>query len=147
MNLRAAFAPVCLVLAFAVSGCTRDTAGNPATGGARVLGEGTSMTAPLPSAPAKRVYVQNFALDAEATEPRQGLIPRPRLFQQLTGEDPATHAQRVVDQMAAAVKQAEALVSLRVRKATAGTFRRPAAKATLGLSSSLAARFGSGKSR
>ena len=53
----------------------------------------------------------------------------------------------VVDQMAAAVKQAEALVSLKVRKATAGTFRRPAAKPTLGLPSSLAAQFGSGKAR
>jgi len=48
----------------------------------------------------------------------------------------------VVDQMAAAVKQAEALVSLRVRKATAGTFRRPAAKATIGLAPTLADRFG-----
>jgi Asp/Glu/hydantoin racemase len=47
----------------------------------------------------------------------------------------------VIDQMAAAVKQAEALVSLRVRKATAGTFRRPAAKPTIGLSPALAARF------
>lgn len=47
----------------------------------------------------------------------------------------------VVDQMAAAVKQAEALVSLRVRKATAGTFRRPGAKPTLGLPDGLAARF------
>lgn len=49
----------------------------------------------------------------------------------------------VVDQMAAAVKQAEALVSLRVRKATAGSFRRPAAKATIRLTPSLAERFGS----
>ena len=48
----------------------------------------------------------------------------------------------VVDQMAAAVKQAEALVSLRVCKATAGTFRRPAAKATIGLAPTLADRFG-----
>jgi allantoin racemase len=48
----------------------------------------------------------------------------------------------VVDQMGAAVKQAEALVSLRVRKATVGTFRRPAAKPTLGLPSALARRFG-----
>lgn len=48
----------------------------------------------------------------------------------------------VVDQMAAAVKQAEALISLRVCKATAGTYRRPAAKPTLGLPASLAARFG-----
>jgi allantoin racemase len=47
----------------------------------------------------------------------------------------------IVDQMAAAVKQAEALVTLGVRKATAGTFRRPDAKATIGLPESLAARF------
>ena len=47
----------------------------------------------------------------------------------------------VVDQMAAAIKQAEALASLRVCKATAGTFRRPAAKPTLGLAPGLAARF------
>jgi Asp/Glu/hydantoin racemase len=46
----------------------------------------------------------------------------------------------VVDQMAAAVKQAEALVALGCRKATVGTFRRPAAKATLGLPEALAAR-------
>jgi allantoin racemase len=41
--------------------------------------------------------------------------------------------------MAAAVKQAEALVTLGVRKPTAGTFRRPGAKATMGLPEALAA--------
>ncbi|MCT9069927.1 aspartate/glutamate racemase family protein [Cupriavidus gilardii] len=46
----------------------------------------------------------------------------------------------VVDQMAAAVKQAEGLVALNTRKATAGTFRRPDAKPTLGLPDALAAR-------
>ncbi|MBR1087059.1 Asp/Glu/hydantoin racemase [Bradyrhizobium manausense] len=46
----------------------------------------------------------------------------------------------VVDQVVAAVKQAEALVALRLRKATAGTFRRPAAKPTIGLAGALAAR-------
>lgn len=46
----------------------------------------------------------------------------------------------VVDQMAAAVKQAEALVALGLRKASAGTFRRPDAKPTLGLPEALAAR-------
>jgi allantoin racemase len=45
----------------------------------------------------------------------------------------------VVDQIAAAVKQIEALVTLRPRKATAGTFRRPAAKDTIGLAPALAA--------
>ncbi len=46
----------------------------------------------------------------------------------------------VVDQIAAAVKQIEALVTLKPRKATAGTFRRPGAKDTIGLSQALAAR-------
>jgi Asp/Glu/hydantoin racemase len=46
----------------------------------------------------------------------------------------------VVDQMAAAVKQAEALVTLGVGKPTAGTFRRPDAKATVGLPEPVAAR-------
>jgi Asp/Glu/hydantoin racemase len=46
----------------------------------------------------------------------------------------------VVDQMAAAVKQAEALVTLGVRKPIAGTFRRPDAKETIGLPEPLAAR-------
>ncbi len=46
----------------------------------------------------------------------------------------------VVDQMGAAVKQAEALVALRVRKAVAGTFRRPDAKPTVGLAQALADR-------
>jgi allantoin racemase len=46
----------------------------------------------------------------------------------------------VIDQVIAAVKQAEALVTLRLRKATAGTFRRPDAKPTTGLADALAAR-------
>jgi allantoin racemase len=46
----------------------------------------------------------------------------------------------VVDQMAAAIKQAEALIALGYRKAVAGTFRRPDAKPTIGLPESLAAR-------
>ena len=46
----------------------------------------------------------------------------------------------VVDQVVAAVKQAEALVALRPRKATAGTFRRPPAKPAAGLPAALAGR-------
>jgi Asp/Glu/hydantoin racemase len=46
----------------------------------------------------------------------------------------------VIDQVVAAVKQAEALGALRLRKATAGTFRRPNAKPTVGLAAALAAR-------
>lgn len=45
----------------------------------------------------------------------------------------------VVDCVEAAVKQAEALVTLAPRKATAGTFKRPAAKSSIGLPQSLAA--------
>jgi allantoin racemase len=46
----------------------------------------------------------------------------------------------LVDPIGAAVKQAEALVTLAPRKAVAGAFRRPAAKPTRGLSEKLAAR-------
>jgi allantoin racemase len=46
----------------------------------------------------------------------------------------------VVDQVAAAVKQAEALLALRLRKPRAGTFRRPDAKPTIALAEVLAAR-------
>jgi allantoin racemase len=45
----------------------------------------------------------------------------------------------VVDQVQAAVKMAETLVALRPRKATRGTFRRPASKPTVGLPSALTA--------
>jgi Asp/Glu/hydantoin racemase len=47
----------------------------------------------------------------------------------------------LIDPIAAAVKQAETLIALSPRKATAGAFQRPAAKATSGLESALAARF------
>ena len=46
----------------------------------------------------------------------------------------------VVDPIAAAVRQAEALVALAPRKATAGTFRRPGPKSTEGLPEALARR-------
>jgi len=46
----------------------------------------------------------------------------------------------VVDQVVAAVKQAEALLALRLRKPLAGTFRRPDAKPTIALAEVLAAR-------
>lgn len=48
----------------------------------------------------------------------------------------------LVDQVQAAVKSAEMLVALKVRKATAGSFRRPDAKASIGLSPALASRIG-----
>lgn len=46
----------------------------------------------------------------------------------------------VVDQVQAAVKLAEAVVALQPQKASVGTFRRPGAKATLGLPAALARR-------
>lgn len=46
----------------------------------------------------------------------------------------------VIDPVAAAVKQIEALVTLKPRKAIAGSFRRPGPKDTIGLSPALAAR-------
>ena len=46
----------------------------------------------------------------------------------------------VVDQVQAAVQLAEAVVALKPRKATVGTFRRPAPKPTIGLPGALAAR-------
>jgi allantoin racemase len=45
----------------------------------------------------------------------------------------------VIDPTAAAVRQAETLVALKPRKATAGTFRRPDPKPTIGLAEPLAA--------
>ncbi|MFM9943262.1 MAG: aspartate/glutamate racemase family protein [Hyphomicrobiaceae bacterium] len=46
----------------------------------------------------------------------------------------------LVDQVQAAVKMAEMLIALKTRKASAGTFRRPGAKSTMGLGAALAAR-------
>ncbi len=50
----------------------------------------------------------------------------------------------VVDQVQAALRQAETLARLGPRKATAGRFRRPPAKESSGLPATLAARFGRG---
>jgi Asp/Glu/hydantoin racemase len=46
----------------------------------------------------------------------------------------------ILDPIAAAVRQAETLVALGCRKATVGTFSRPAAKSSIGLAPALAAR-------
>ena len=74
-----------------VSGCA-PTAGNKVTGGARV--ESEAATAAPPSTPARRVYVQDFALDAEATEP-QHRAPR------AAAAVPGTHRRESADARAA----------------------------------------------
>ena len=57
------------------------------------------------------------------------------------GKRPARDQIRVpvIDPVAAAVKQAEALIALRTIKAFLSSFRRPASKATTGLSPKLTA--------
>jgi len=80
-------------------GCAmQPTSGNRVTGGTHV--ERETATAPLPTEAARRVFVADFGLDVDATEPRHGLLGRPRLLQELTGDDPATHARKVVEEMA-----------------------------------------------
>ena len=82
-----------------LAGCaSQPTSGNRVTGGARI--EGETATAPLPTEAARRVYVADFGLDVDATEPRPGLLGRPRLLHELTGDDPATHARNVVEELA-----------------------------------------------
>jgi hypothetical protein len=48
----------------------------------------------------------------------------------------------LIDPVQAATKQAETLVALKPRKAQLGTFSRPPAKATVGLTSALAGQLG-----
>jgi hypothetical protein len=73
-------------------------AGNQVTGGAHVESEQAS--AGLPSSPARRVYVQDFALGATtSTEQSTGHVGRPRLLSTLSGNDPATKAHELVVQM------------------------------------------------
>jgi hypothetical protein len=88
----------CLMAGFAgcMSACA-PTAGNKLSGGARVEGQTTEA---VPAVAASRVYVEDFSIDVEASEPRKGPLGRPRLLPQLGGEDPATHARRIVDELA-----------------------------------------------
>ncbi|WP_024510792.1 aspartate/glutamate racemase family protein [Bradyrhizobium sp. ARR65] len=105
---------------------------------------------------AVRALEQSFASIAEVQEEKEELLVA--LANKAVNEDEAEVvilggaplaglASRVrervavplVDPIAAAVKQAEALVTLSPRKAVAGAFRRPAAKPTRGLPDKLAA--------
>ena len=94
------FARIAFVLGLlgVLDGCAHDTGGNPITGGAHVKDQ--KQTQPLTQAPAKQVYVYDFALDAQATAPKTELLPRPRFLQKLTEDDPETHARKVVDELA-----------------------------------------------
>jgi hypothetical protein len=78
-------------------GCASST-GNKVSGGARVEGQRTA--AAVPTVEASRVYVHDFSIDVEATESKRGLLGRPRFLPPLPGEDPATHARRIVDELA-----------------------------------------------
>jgi hypothetical protein len=86
----------------ALSAGFAQSSGNPVTGGAHVGSEQASIG--LPSSPARRMYVQDFALDA-ATTPQQstGHFGRPRLLPALTGNDPASKAHELVDEMASSL--------------------------------------------
>lgn len=86
------------VLGLGASAGFAQSAGNQVTGGAHV--ESEQATTARPSAPARRIYVQDFALGAEtSTQQSTGPLGRPRLLPALTGEDPATKAHKLVDQM------------------------------------------------
>jgi hypothetical protein len=88
----------CLLAGFVgfISACA-PTAGNKLSGGARVEGQ---RTAAVPTVAASRIYVEDFSIDVEAAEPKKGILGRPRFLSQLGGEDPATHARRIVDELA-----------------------------------------------
>jgi hypothetical protein len=79
-------------------GCSRDTAGNRMTGGARVESEHAA-TPPTTTVP-QRVYVTDFKLDAQATEHKSGILERPRFLKKMVEDDPETRARKIVDQMA-----------------------------------------------
>jgi hypothetical protein len=87
-----------LGLLAAFAGCARDAVGNRVTGGVRV--EDQQPVSPRPASAPQRMYVADFKLDAEATEPKKGLLDRPRFLQKLTEDDPATRARKIVDEMA-----------------------------------------------
>jgi allantoin racemase len=81
-----------------------------------------------------------LALDAVREDGADAVIlagaPLAGLAARVEGDIPVP----VVDPVASAVKQAEALVALAPRRAEAGTFRRPPAKPTRGLAAALARR-------
>jgi hypothetical protein len=58
-------------------------------------------TTALPSVPARQVFVQDFALSAETNmQQSTGALGRPRLLPTLTGNDPASKAHALIEQMA-----------------------------------------------
>ncbi len=98
MHTRVTTLIVLLGLLSICAGCAKDTTGNRVTGGVRVK-EDQQVKRPAIAAP-QRMYVSDFKLDAEATEPKKGLLDRPRFLRKLTEDDPATRARKIVDEMA-----------------------------------------------
>jgi hypothetical protein len=89
-----------VLVVLGAGGCTQSAPPHVVAGGARVTGE-SSVAAPR-TAP-KRVYVQDFKLDVAATQESHEVIPRPRVLREVLAGDPATQAQKIVDQMAASL--------------------------------------------
>ncbi len=88
----------------------------------------------------KESLLVDLAVDAIAETQADVLIPGGAPLAGLADKIKSRIPVPVVDPMQAAVKLSEALVGLNTNKATAGTFRRPAAKPSSGLDEGLAAR-------
>ncbi|HMN70485.1 MAG TPA: aspartate/glutamate racemase family protein [Rhodoblastus sp.] len=88
----------------------------------------------------KEQVLVDLALRAIETDQADALIFAGAPLSGLAGRVESRIPVPVIDQVVAAVKMAEAMVALRLRKASAGAFRRPAAKPTTGLADALAAR-------
>ena len=82
--------------------------------------------------------ITKTACDAQADVLILGGAPLARFADRIKARIPVP----LVDPVQAAVKQAEALVALQSRKAEFGTFSRPPAKNTTGLTEALARRIG-----
>ena len=99
MTLRLLFAPVCL-LPILLGACAQKPS-HVISGGAEVKQESAGARAPT-SAP-KRVYVQDFQLEAAAAQKSDESIQRPHLVRELLAGDPATQRKKIVDRMATAL--------------------------------------------
>jgi hypothetical protein len=91
---------VCLV-ALSLGACAQSGSPHVVSGGAKVTQESAGGRAPT-SAP-KRVYVQDFQLEAAAAQKSDEVVQRPHLVRQILAGDPATQRKKIVDRMATAL--------------------------------------------